>query len=451
MGLLGIGIRLYVLLEVLVFALAGDPAQYCRYGYAEGEIDFCMGVVALHNRSTNAYDLYMRMRVTRSSALGWTAIGTGPEMDGSLMFIVYGDPRSGDAPVLSIRAAQGHHQPEVLSPATAGESQMRIIWADWAPGRLPGTHAAELAFICYACSRWPGTPISASSSSQPWIWAWNDKQDMGDFRADAKLQMHKHHAGNGGWGVFYVDMARTISEEEHLPSLPPLRSGVETHGTSNEPIGASGLLESLKARPLVYAHGILLIAAFLLLFPAGVAALRFGSPRAFTYHWTMQLAGSLSAGIAIILGLVMSRGRPYLTVHQCLGVVVALVLSAQGFLGWSHHLTFLKIRRRTWVSHAHIWAGRLIMLFGWVNIITGLSLSGHRQTAIAFTVLEVLGALLPCIWIAVVRFRSRRRNIAKPDQQGTAEFALGNEVDKYFSLEQDDEDSDGRSAVEVKD
>ncbi|KND86887.1 hypothetical protein TOPH_08478 [Tolypocladium ophioglossoides CBS 100239] len=442
MGSLRIGIRIYLLLEVLLFALASDPAQYCRYGYTE--IDFCMGVVALRNRSANAYDLYMRMQVVRSSALGWTAIGTGPAMDGSLMFIVYGDPRSGEAPVLSIRTSNKHHQPEILSPAMMGESHMRTIWADWVPGRLPGTYAAELAFVCYACSRWPGTPISASSNSQPWIWAWNDKQDMADFRADAKLQMHTHHAGNGGWGIFYVDMARTISEEEHLPSLPPLRPGVEIYGTSNKPIGASGLLESLKARPLACAHGILLTAAFLLLFPAGVAALRFGSPKAFKYHWTMQLVGSLLAGIAIILGLFMSRGRPFLTVHQCIGVVITLMLSAQGV---SDHLTFLKIRRRTWASHTHTWAGRLIVLFGWVNIITGLSLSGHRHTAIALGALEVLGAFLPSIWMGVA---SAEHYEARSIERGKG-VALRNEQNKHFSLKQDDEDSERRSAVEAKD
>lgn len=42
-------------------------------------------------------------------------------------------------------------------------------------------------------------------------------------------------------------------------------------------------------------------------------------------------------------------------------------------------MDFLRIRRRTWISHGHIWLGRWAVVAGWVNVVLGLLLSGHSR------------------------------------------------------------------------
>ncbi|KAK6846225.1 iron reductase domain protein [Apiospora arundinis] len=442
------------LFSAFVHGYANEPVQYCRYGYPNSEVDFCLGLTTLSNASANAYDLFMRLQITKSSGVGWTAVGTGPAMDGSLMFIAYGDPRSGNDPVLSVRSGDQHHAPMLVSPKTTSISttaskndgfipEVRLIWSKWVPGRLPGTFAAEYVLICYACSRWPGTPIEATSSSLPWIWAWNNKQTMKSYAADAKLQMHAHHAGNGGWGVFYVDMARSLSQERHLPSVPPLRFHLETFGTSDAPMTASNIVTALRARPLAWAHGMLLGIAFLVLFPFGTFMIRSGSSNGFKNHWTIQLLASILALTGIIIGLVMHRGQSLAAPHQLGGVAIALALVVQSFLGWQHHVQFVKYKRRTTWSFLHIWLGRLIVPLGWVNMALGLTVAGHGYGGgIAIGVVALMEILALCVWLLVVR-RYRRRSSglrAAMDEMKTEESAAAPMVHSYDTVDQSDDE-----------
>lgn len=389
-----------------------EPVQYCRFGHHDGEVDFCVGITNGHNHSVDAYDLYVSLSVTRSSALGWTAIGTGPLMAGSLMFIVYGDPFSGEDPVLSIRTVDGHHQPRLITRQDMGGADIRILQATWIPPKNDhsnsemsheSTFLAKFALVCYSCSRWPGTPISPLSSSQPWIWAWNDKQNIPVYSFDAHLDMHKHRAGNGGWGRFYVDMARSISEAEMRPSLPPLRAKVSALGTSDTPTSVSGVMASFGANPLLPLHGLLMGTSFLLLIPLGVMAMRSGSTESFKYHWLLQALASLFVTAGAITGIAMGRGKAFTSTHQWIGVAITLLVGVQMILGWRHHVVFLRVRCRTWISHAHIWLGRLSMVGGWSNVLSGMVLSGHSWLGTglttAFVVAEALGISL-WVWTA---------------------------------------------------
>lgn len=450
----------HALLSILLAAIAlAEPVQYCRYGHQKGEVDFCMGVTTHLNHTTLAHDMYLRMTVTRDSNKGWTAIGTGPEMAGSLMFIVYGDPESGEGPLLSIRTATGHQQPRLLTPTDMGGADLLVLRADWMPVAHPqshevrprrrGTYVAEVAVVCFACSRWPGSPITATTGSQPWIWAWNAAQDDMIYTFDTHLDMHAHHAGNGGWGNFYLDMSRSLSTDVMRPSLPPLRSGVRMLGASDSPIGAEGLVASIRARPLVNTHGILMGAAFLLLFPVGGAAIRSGLGKSFKYHWVIQLVASGFVWAGAVLGVIMSRGGSFATPHQVAGAVLALTLGAQGLLGWQHHVRFIKLRRRTWISHAHIWLGRAAMLGGWANMLSGLVLSGHGRTAMAVGGLMGLEAMVMLAWTWFVKMRVTR----VADRDGNpAPSDRGAENGLYFSIGQseDEEDAEGMAADQVR-
>lgn len=381
-----------------------------------------MGVTMHHNYITDDYDMYLSMTVTRSSALGWTAIGTGVGMAGSLMFIIYGDPTPGKDAIVSIRTADGHHQPRQLSLGEMGGVDLRVLQAMWfanseppcragsAAECTPASYTAKIAAVCYSCSRWPGSPIAPKTSSQPWIWAWNDQQAMDVYSSDAPLDMHKHHAGNGGWGTFYVDMARSISEDVRLPSFPPLRTGVLTLGSSDDPIGAKGLLTAVRERPLLHIHGTSMILAFVILFPAGVLAMRSRSTKSFQRHWIIQILTTLLQVVGGATGFAMSHDKSLPTSHQRVGLAIVVGVLAQGAFGWLHHVRFVKVQRRTAISHVHIWLGRIVVLGGWANALGGLALSGRGRTAFAGLIAVLIVQILVLVgsWIWTIRLRRTR-------------------------------------------
>ena len=143
--------------------------------------------------------------------------------------------------------------------------------------------------------------------------------------------MHKHHAGAGGWGTFYLDMSRSISTARLPPSLPPIRPKVATLGASDTPMSSSGFIVDMTVSPGSFFHGLVLATVFLLLFPAGVISLRAGAPKSFTYHWIIQLCASILLILGLGLGLL--KRREINTIHQIVGIALASCINFQGVLG----------------------------------------------------------------------------------------------------------------------
>ncbi|EEH19228.1 hypothetical protein PABG_01547 [Paracoccidioides brasiliensis Pb03] len=437
---------IHALILIFTSFTLSEPVQYCRFGYNEhepSEVDFCMGVVMHYNVSSQNHDMYLTMEVPRMSSLGWTAIGTGSSMTGSLMFIIYGDPSDEHGPVVSIRTVKGHHQPKLVSQSQMGGSDLRVLQASWMPSPR-GMEAAKIALVCYSCEKWPGAPISAQASSQPWIWAWNDKQNIKVYSYDVHLSMHKHHASSGGWGNFYVDMARSVSTTTDPPSLPPLRVGVARLGTSDSPMTAGGMVNFMKENPIPSIHGFVMVVSFFILFPLGTATIRSGSGNAYKYHWALQLAASLCAWSGIIMGLFMNHRLS--TVHQWIGICLGSFLFIQSLLGWQHHRVFVRIRRRQWASYGHIWLGRLTLILGWSNIITGMLFSRSSMTWIAsMASLITVNAFVLSFWVWRA---SRRQSRTKEDvaDETAAQVALpGPKNGDYFALGTIDEDENSDS------
>ncbi|KAK1981462.1 hypothetical protein LZ30DRAFT_657375 [Colletotrichum cereale] len=428
-------------LALLLPSIQAEPVQYCRFNNPakpNAAADFCVGLATSRNTTTGAHNVYLTLTHTRqnNSPAGWTAIGTGDSMTGSLMFIIYGDPGSGKQPIVSIRAATGHHQPLLLTRGQMAGGDLRVLRSDWVSSQPEEPHSvtAMVSLICYSCTLWPGNGIdsgtlSATATSQPWIWAWNKAQTFDVYSYDAHLRMHAHHAGNGGWGRFYLDMARAEqSPDGHLPSVPVIRPGVSALGASELPPGL-GFAGWMAESPVLQVHAVLMVLAFLVAFPAGVVAMRSGSRRAFTYHWMLQVVASAAVVGGVAAGLVLQREIN--TLHQVLGLAIAGALVLQAYLGWKHHVDFVRIRRRTYISYAHIWMGRAVMLGGQMNLLLGLLLRGvaglHVGLVAGFVILQ---SSLLALWV-------RRR--AKATEAGAR-------VAKYDALgghdDGDDDDAD---------
>jgi uncharacterized protein YhhL (DUF1145 family) len=159
----------------------------------------------------------------------------------------------------------------------------------------------------------------------------------------------------------------------------------------------------------------------------------------------MQVVATGLAWVGAAVAAVMTGGRLPRTVHQWLGVGIVLVLGLQGLLGWRHHVKFLRIRRRTWVSHAHIWLGRAVVAGGWVNLILGMLLAGRS----AFTVVLAAGLiLLEAAGLGLFLWRAQLA-AAKKSASGTtggaevhALMPRDGSTDDYFALEMSDEEDD---------
>lgn len=458
--------KLYIYIVALVILLSSvalaEPVQYCQFGsYAENgapeTADFCVGMLMHHNLSSNAHDLYLSMTVGRSSNLGWNAIGTGQVMAGSLMFIIYGDPESQHSPIVSIRTVDGHHQPKLVTKGDMGGADLRVLQSRWMPNldvssRNSARSIAKVSLVCYSCHEFPGSAISASATSQPWIWAWNDKQEFPVYSYDAHLDMHKHHAGNGGWGNFYADMSLSINEWKGIPSLPPIRKNVATVGTSDSPIGPAGLLLWLRNKPIVHLHGFIMGIVFFVLLPLGVFFMRAKSSKSFKYHWIIQLAASVLTLVGTTIGIEM--GGKINTAHQWAGCVLTLILGIQGVLGWRHHVRFLQIKQRTWISYFHIWLGRGFLIAGWVNFLGGMSLAGHNRVwVILVGALVVIGVLTlsVCVWTSHLRHFRKGKDDTEKDSYGewprgrTGSFVVGDDEDES----EEPEPNEGKNSERV--
>jgi Cytochrome domain of cellobiose dehydrogenase/Eukaryotic cytochrome b561 len=431
-----------------VLSAMAEPVQYCKFGAKEHPneaIEFCMGLTMHQNLSSNSYDLYLSMTVTRpgGSALGWTSIGLGETMVGGLMFFVYGDPLSNEIPIVSIRGSTGHVQPKLVTKSDMGGADIRVLRASWMPtteGFMANnpTYIAKVSLVCYSCGLWPGTSISAFSKSQPWIWAWNNKMNFPVFAYDTHLLMHTSHAGHGGFGNFYVDMAQSINTAKNEPSLPPIRPQIAAIGVSERPT-SSGVMEWLSYNPALHLHGIFMALAFLLLYPSGVIAMRSGSPKSFKYHWVIQLLASIFTILGVTAGLMLDQAIN--TVHQGVGIAIASSIGIQGILGWKHDVDFLKIQQRTWISHAHIWLGRAMMLAGWSNLITGMLLRGYQQLCIISMAIAVCIEMVGLLFFVWWKYR---RNTQKMMKEGLKAPRQQGDDNKYFALgTTDDEDEDG--------
>ncbi|RMZ75576.1 hypothetical protein DV737_g5248, partial [Chaetothyriales sp. CBS 132003] len=209
-----------VWLAILMAAVSAyRPVQFVKHTGDNGRADQGFSLTQHYNTTTDQSDLYIRFECFRynSSARGWAALALGPQMTGALMFIVYGDPASGTL-TLSVRTADGHHPPELVSSMT-----------DFYQGPVPDVEVVHAAFEEYSgtyyspitqsspshlgvvdlivrgYTRWAGCEVSNSSVEQQFIWSSNFKQDFeGDFSLQRHIDMHQFGLG---FGWVAVDLA----------------------------------------------------------------------------------------------------------------------------------------------------------------------------------------------------------------------------------------------------
>ncbi|KAI0417896.1 hypothetical protein F5X98DRAFT_363420 [Xylaria grammica] len=158
------------------------------------------------------------------------------------------------------------------------------------------------------------------------------------------------------------------------------------------------------------AHGALAATAFGFLFPLGAILVRVvpGREALFAHGFLQVLAYAAyvaGAGLGLYLasimhipgsgaGLLDAAGR---NAHPIIGIVLLVALFFQPLLGAVHHARFKRLGRRTWVSHVHLWTGRLGITLGIINGGLGFALAG--TTGAPVVAYAVVSGVMWLLWL----------------------------------------------------
>ncbi|KAF2969272.1 hypothetical protein GQX73_g4303 [Xylaria multiplex] len=157
------------------------------------------------------------------------------------------------------------------------------------------------------------------------------------------------------------------------------------------------------------AHGALAAIAFGFLFPLGAILMRVvpGRGSLFSHGFIQVLAYALyiaAAGLGLYLVNIMRirPGEGLLDIagknaHPIIGIVLLVVLFFQPIFGIVHHSRFKVLKRRTWISHVHLWAGRFGITLGIINGGLGFALAGTTGTPVV--IYAIVSGIIWVIWV----------------------------------------------------
>ncbi|KAE9362868.1 iron reductase domain protein [Stipitochalara longipes BDJ] len=396
-------------------ASSSPSTQFCTTSTKKDvNTDLCFAFASSHNETTGAKDLSLHLSALfPAPGTGWAGVGVGSAMSGSLMFVMY-PSTSEEAVTFSIRTTNAHNAPVALSASSlAGKKGPDVhVTRKWVD---EGGYSNVLV-SCFGCDKWSGSTLDVRSVNQSWIWAWNEKQVMGS--ASEKVGLQKH--GDKGLWVVLLDMSTSYIPSGPLPIAQVTDARISTPSKPKHHVHSFFSIVSI--------HGFILSSSFLAL-SLGLLAIRSGLAKAFKYHWVIQLAASVIIVIGCAMGIIVTfKHKSYFhTTHQWLGLFLGLGVVVQSWLGWRHHVIFVKIGRRTAVSNYHVWFGRTLVVLGNVNVAFGLKLSHGSRTKYMFWLSGVglqLAVLIP-MWY----FWSRGKKIM--DVVGAKEITGGAERGQY--------------------
>ncbi|KUJ21017.1 uncharacterized protein LY89DRAFT_729819 [Mollisia scopiformis] len=427
-----------LILAALAKVVFAEPDHFCKsFGHGSNN-DFCVSLATYDDPTFSKQDFIITFNRTQHAATGWSSVGIGNQMNGSIIFLLYGDPNSISPPTLSTNTRVGIH--------------IGYVEAQWSASSHEGSKTATASFVCYGCNAWFYADRSAITPVLPFIWAANTEQDLSvsDYASDANLIMHNHY------GSFDMDMTKEMSIVPKL--LPDTISNFlrpSPPAAPNSPNNDNPTIFVPDKHRIWLLHGLCLAAAFFVLLPLGTIFIRTGSPHAFYLHLGLQIIGSISALVGMIVGFFLSTSVH--TWHQYIGLGLGLAMLAQLRLGFQRHRVFVSKKVNTWMGNTHIWIGRCILFGGSVNVVLGLTLSDytiHLKTG--FTIAGVMNAL-------VLGFVIYRHKIGKPigknlripwlSKVNGIGWADGANLQSYFALTDEDNnegEEERRNEVEME-
>lgn len=380
-------------------------------------IDLAVGVPS-SSASTGSGNIYLQIKAP--SSYRWVAMGIGSQMAGSHIFMIY---QNGAGNVtLSPRLGAQHVMPTYDSSA-----KVKLLAGS---GVSNGFMTANIQYTASS------SVIGLTSSSSPFISAWKQGDPVDSTDPAATITQHDDHA------QFTIDLTSASISADANPytsssgSATASGSGASSTGTTSSGSGTSGSSSGSSTIilggqfPLMtyqMAHGILMAASMVVLFPLGAIILRLSL--GVWLHAAVQLItlAAITAGFG--LGIRMAQATNYVsalqflphlkctlthkqlfnTTHTIFGTIIVCLFYIQPFLGLIHHQRFKKTHTRTIFGITHTWYGRILIICGVINGGLGLQLANNTMGGqVAYA---AVAAIMFVTYVAVmvfVGFRNKR-------------------------------------------
>ncbi|KAK3987735.1 hypothetical protein QBC44DRAFT_245152 [Cladorrhinum sp. PSN332] len=372
--------------------VSADPLGPCQ----SNGICFSVGV-PVSSAQSNSGNIYFQIKAP--SGFSWVALGTGSQMSGSNIFVMYTDGQ-GNVTV-SPRLGTSYSEPQWDQSSTA--AQLTLL-----AGSGVGSDGSVTANVaCSNCQSWSGGDMSLQGTSVPWIAAWRSGSALATTNKGARITQH------GSTTRFNLDLTQATINSDSNPFIASRNSSGDSDsgsdsgsgsggGSGSSPGTGSGIIVNegvSSSGTILAAHGIIGALVMAVLYPLG--SLLMPLLGHWWVHGAWQMVSFCLMWVAFGLGVqsAKSRGILFDQAHTILGTVVICLFAVQPALGYIHHRQYVEIQGRSAVSYVHIWLGRALMILGVVNGGLGLRLSQERDSlVIAYGV--VAGIIFLCYFLA---------------------------------------------------
>ena len=234
-------------------------------------------------------DLYFHLEAPAGQA--WAAVGIGSQMEDALIFAAYASG-NGTGVTLSPRTATGHSEPsydenvdiELLRPA--GLNASNTFGYD---GKM------RVDAVCRNCTSWLSDrgKLDLTSTVAPFIFAVGPGKRMRSSSLTANMRRHDFY------GHFTMNMTAATSSSEGSVPWPNGRNGTYENSGASEVKDVTADNNTAPA-----GHALIMIAAFVFLFPLGSLLLRVMNKA--LWHGVVQIVALLMILTGFGLGIYLS-------------------------------------------------------------------------------------------------------------------------------------------------
>lgn len=353
--------------------------------------------------TTNAGSGDIYIQISASTTYEWVAMGIGQGMAGATIFLMYAD---GEGNVtISPRTGVGHVMPLFNSAA-----QVTLLAGS---GVSNGIMTANVKYTAAAGL------LSLSSTSSGWIGSYKSGSPLNSKDPAAFITQHDNYA------LYTLNLAKAQLPDD---SNPFLSASINTTSSVNSG-SAVAFIDPITTYEM--AHGSIMAATMVVLFPLGAIILRvFGGV---WLHAAIQLfnlaAIIVGFGLGIHLAMISDlvsclystllslmknqsadqMGQLFNCTHTIFGTVIICLFFIQPLLGFLHHRQYLKLGRRSYFGISHIWYGRILIICAVINGGLGLQLAADTTNGeIAYGVVAGVMFVLYVVVMAVVGLRKRK-------------------------------------------
>ncbi|PMD29637.1 iron reductase domain protein [Hyaloscypha variabilis F] len=319
-------------------------------------------------------------QLSAPTSFQWVGLGIGSQMAGATIFVMYANGE-GNVTISARDGDQGHVEPVPDSTLQSGVTLLA------GSGIVDGQMIANV--YCTTCK----LDSSKSSTTSPWICAWNVGSALNSASVSATITQHQEDNTR----QFEFDLTAAVLSSDSNPfvsSSVSSASGTKT-GSSSSPTtttinsgsgdgagntGATVVGPSFKViTDYQTAHGVIMGSTMVLLLPLGAMFMRLGASVYLHGAWQLFALCAMLCGFGLGIKLAQMRSLLYNTTHTIFGTVIIGLFLLQPIFGLLHHLQFRKHQSRAPVSHLHIWYGRALISCGIVNGGLGLQLAENSK------------------------------------------------------------------------